>query len=345
MTYIKTLIVFFVILIILIWWYPFIIDYLICYYDKSYQHNIDAPTRGTFGDMYGMLNSFLSGLALIGLVYTLYWQKKQDEIKIINEQKDKMIYLEGLFKEGISILNNYIDSYATFSDELKLIPFNIPQNKVRYSQKRLKVITSKLDQESYYLSYKAQVKQGDIIASFRNFDSAYQKINLTIEDIQNKALRDDKRKKEFSLLLHGILLELKQRKDTIEPYCTPNDSYLTFSKYLINRYDEIDKFDSLKIFNEIIIDLKNEVFNPKKNNSKFDFEDFKALIERLENQKNIIETNNKDIILLSDSLKNTLLNFVSEINQTQNLIVSFNKESKTQTLLDKLNIFFNGVNE
>ena len=44
--------------------------------------NIENPTnRGTFGDKFGAINSLFSGLAFIGLIVTLIYQKEELELQ------------------------------------------------------------------------------------------------------------------------------------------------------------------------------------------------------------------------------------------------------------------------
>ena len=57
-----------IVLILLLYFYPYIIDTIMCHYLDKYEFSNQPSDRGTFGDMYGALNSFLSGLAVLGIV-------------------------------------------------------------------------------------------------------------------------------------------------------------------------------------------------------------------------------------------------------------------------------------
>lgn len=47
----------------------------------DYFHWIDVGDRGTFGDMFGGLNALFSGLAFVGIIFTIYMQRKEFELQ------------------------------------------------------------------------------------------------------------------------------------------------------------------------------------------------------------------------------------------------------------------------
>jgi len=54
----------------------------------------DEVTRGTFGDMFGAVNALFSGLAFIGIIYTIYLQKEElrlqrEELKLTRRELKK----------------------------------------------------------------------------------------------------------------------------------------------------------------------------------------------------------------------------------------------------------------
>lgn len=65
-------------ILILVITFPKILEEFMKVYCLPQNSIFNDTERGTFGDMYGVLNSFLSGLSIIGIVLTLYWDKKQE---------------------------------------------------------------------------------------------------------------------------------------------------------------------------------------------------------------------------------------------------------------------------
>ena len=54
----------------------------------------DMPTRGQFGDMFGGLNSFFSGLAFFGVIYTIWLQREElglqrEELKLTRKELER----------------------------------------------------------------------------------------------------------------------------------------------------------------------------------------------------------------------------------------------------------------
>lgn len=88
----------------------------------------NLPERGTFGDSFGLVNSLFSGLALAGIIYTIFLQKKElklqreelhetrEEFKIQNETLRQQRFENTLF-QLISIHHELIDklSYRKYS--------------------------------------------------------------------------------------------------------------------------------------------------------------------------------------------------------------------------------------
>jgi hypothetical protein len=85
----------------------------VCIVENSQFTNED---RGTFGDMYGVLNSFLSGLSIIGIVLTLYWDKKQEVDKEEKANIDRMSYLYSVCQKANAMLQQYQLAFTRFNE-------------------------------------------------------------------------------------------------------------------------------------------------------------------------------------------------------------------------------------
>lgn len=85
-------------------------------------HNIDPGTRGTFGDMFGAVNSLFSGLAFATLIYTIYLQTHAIKLQQI-ELEETREELRGQ-KEYLGAQNEVLKTQNfenTFFQLLKLL--------------------------------------------------------------------------------------------------------------------------------------------------------------------------------------------------------------------------------
>lgn len=95
---------------------------------------VSGMTRGTFGDMFGSVNSLFSGLALGGIIFTIFLQKKElklqrkelretrNEFSMQNDTLKKQRF-ENTFFQMISLHHEIIDKFITetikFEDKKK----------------------------------------------------------------------------------------------------------------------------------------------------------------------------------------------------------------------------------
>ena len=99
--------------------YPYLFSLYIDYYCAKQLPKYDPATNGTFGDMFGGLNTVFSGLAFVGLIATIAVQinihkreierenlKREEEAREAKVKHDKFIndklkYLLSLFKRVV----------------------------------------------------------------------------------------------------------------------------------------------------------------------------------------------------------------------------------------------------
>lgn len=122
--------------------------YLIDYYSSS------AESRGTFGDMFGMINALFSGLALGGVIYTILLQRlelelQRDEIRYSSKQLkgqkeilDKQNFEDKFFRL-LSLHENFVAQVGTGEDKGKKFlsnQLNILNNNVKQEKSLEKLI-------------------------------------------------------------------------------------------------------------------------------------------------------------------------------------------------------------
>lgn len=102
----------------------------------------DNETRGTFGDQFGAINALFSGLAFAGMVYTLYLQRKDNEMQELEVLKSRhemrlqntQFALQSLalrrdrfedsFYKTLNFHNSVVDSLILANDGKELSPLN-----------------------------------------------------------------------------------------------------------------------------------------------------------------------------------------------------------------------------
>ena len=165
-----------------VWQYPFFVDKMILYYshlniksdeDKrkinpqsNKKTEISSPKlerdilaeRGTFGDMFGLLNAIFSGLALLGVVYSIIEDKDRARKERLQVQKDKIAFLSGILIKA-NIISNLIVTYykSLLEQEYKnLTDFDdliLYTDTLKFQVNQLNKLISGLNEEEYFLAY------------------------------------------------------------------------------------------------------------------------------------------------------------------------------------------------
>lgn len=138
---------------------------------QDYGYNI-----GTFGDMYGALNSFVSAIAFLGLLVTILLQiyiHKKEITRAENEKfqdyYEKMIYLNS----SLSSLLDQIETLMKSLDSWKSSMINKPDSveilnfELTYDSSIFEEINNKIDQQLYFTAYFQFCKDTEVIEVFQ----------------------------------------------------------------------------------------------------------------------------------------------------------------------------------
>ncbi len=180
-------------ILILVVTFPSVLEYFMSSVHIADKSQFTNEDRGTFGDMYGVLNSFLSGLSIIGIVLTLYWDKKQEVDKEEKANIDRMSYLYSVCQKANAMLQEYQDALTKFNEELDKDPLYIPYIVIETSTEILSVINEKIDQEAYFHSYKSFYSDEQILDLFNHYAFIAAKINHSLNGIKEKTKDNIKR--------------------------------------------------------------------------------------------------------------------------------------------------------
>ncbi|MGX7686439.1 hypothetical protein ACWA1C_04680 [Flectobacillus roseus] len=275
----------------------------VCIVENSQFTNED---RGTFGDMYGVLNSFLSGLSIIGIVLTLYWDKKQEVDKEEKANIDRMSYLYSVCQKANAMLQQYQLAFTRFNEKLNENPFNIPQIKVGSSTEILKIINEKIDQEAYFHSYKSFYNDEQILDLFNHYSSIEVKVRMTLEDIEKGTNYDYERRKQLLLNFDTRIGELRGwAQNPIK------DDFIQLARSIISSFDKLDvesKSDAWIIYNTLSEPIKDYLNMPYSNNN-----DFIEAWRVIKNQVFQIEENNKELVPTTESYNRHITACLKEI--------------------------------
>lgn len=305
-------------LLFLIAIYPYLLDLFMGAYIERMKFCIDPTTRGTFGDMYGVLNAFLSGLAILGIVFTLYWEKAQEEKKQIEDDVNRLTYLVAVIQEINFILADYKSGLDGLYSALSNVPFVIPVLRVSSVHKRIKQVTQKLDQEQYYLAYRRMqdLESNSIMIFFSGTPTLYVQLSHAIEFIESKTKADNSRKLEFGNCLNQLVYRL--RSFSQEPYIEEKQRKSVAN--ILLTFNEInDKSDLLQIF-ECLVPRIEEFINSelgKRDQSSLE-DDYRPIIESLKIDKSNIENQNKEILTSVGRLSKGITAYLNENNNLIN---------------------------
>ncbi len=134
--------------------------------------------EGTFGDMYGALNSFVSGLAFLGLLITIgiqiwlhYREQQLKKKEKLGKADNKLIYLDFLVKQSLSEIEAFKagvnDLIRDNSLEKEKAVFFTEDNTFEYN--KVNHIDNKIDQEVFFTAYFHKYNKTDIIDLFVSF--------------------------------------------------------------------------------------------------------------------------------------------------------------------------------
>ncbi len=159
----------------IIFYYPFWVKYHLTGINQN-RGNIGI---GTYGDMYGGLNAFVSGFAFLGLLGTigvqlwLYYREQQLKKKEkLDKADNKLVYLDFLVKQSLSEIEAFKagvnDLMRDNSLEKKKAVFFKDDNTLKHN--KINKIVNKIDQESFFTAYFQKYEKQDLDNLFVSFE-------------------------------------------------------------------------------------------------------------------------------------------------------------------------------
>ncbi len=284
--------------------YPYLFSLYIDYYCAKQLPKYDPATNGTFGDMFGGLNTVFSGLAFVGLIATIAVQinihkreierenlKREEEAREAKVKHDKFIndklkYLLSLFKKVVESNKIFINDVTRWidnnsEDKVELTMFtSSPTDNV------LKLVSQKINQEEFYHSYREKNQNDEVLDTFEKIESTLILRNQ-IENWRDTLIKDINTKSEEIWEKHFSIHKMVQSIKI-------NEVELLYNKYII------------KNSNEFNIDTMGE--------SYIGFLDKILLLK--------ITTENNDLYSKIEDLTTTYQALVAQTNDVKNLIAN-----------------------
>ncbi len=289
----------------------------------GYSSDDDKLGRGTFGDMYGALNTFLSGLAFLGLLITIGVQiylhneeKRIDKEKECKKDRDKLIYLEHIIAEGNKIALNYKEAAQNFKQDLIKKPSEIPKFNISSWASQLTIITDKINQEEYFNVYRTFFNNSEIINVFRKFDLIKKSCEDITNDIENKKTPDYQRKLEFANLFNIFCNKVYTFYTKVNFQQPINQIFLS--------YKNIDKSDLSEVYKIFLLPLIKVFETPQIFNQIPEYKDFLEEAMTLKTKFGIIEKQNLDIIPYLDNFTENITGYYGETIKIVEPLSTFN---------------------
>jgi hypothetical protein len=153
---------------------------------------------GTYGDMYGGLNAFVSGLAFLGLLVTIgvqiwlhYREQQLKKKEKLDKADNKLIYLDFLVKQSLSEIkvfktgiNDLINHNSLM--EKTVTPLNCTDS-IEYN--KINHIVNEIDQEVFFTAYyQKNNKKTDLITLFESYNNILKSWQLYIKEIEKKVI-------------------------------------------------------------------------------------------------------------------------------------------------------------
>lgn len=232
--------------LVIIWYYPTIIDFLIIhnhhYSIPNEDNKIDLiAERGTFGDMFGLLNTIFSGIALLGVVYTLYDENERirKEKEALKEKKvlddtNKLIFYRDIGKLIFTDISKFLVSIDDWLEENKFNKFQSTPIRYYVIHSHYELLTQRINFEEYYNCYVERYNSREILDINRSIEISYGLQNQVIILIKDFFNRYNTRKEKM-LNLHKELTNIT-RELSLDHITAPISESLIFHN--IDQYME-----------------------------------------------------------------------------------------------------------
>ena len=314
------------IFLVIIWYYPTIIDFLIIhnrhYSIRNEDNQIDLiAERGTFGDMFGLLNTVFSGIALLGVVYTIYEEKEKARKEKLTLQKEKLAYLNSILKitaqSAKSVISN-IDDIVRNSRMQPLVYFPTTINLIESSMERIQKIVNNLDEEVYFIAF-AQNLYRD-----KTFVYRAKELNSLFENL--RTILDAVVKYNSAILNTNVLIEDKKIKiSAIKEKCLRSPDGNVYEQFLNIYFEWFVGEDNISNLSKLYITIDKLLAKERDN---LEFQNLEAVLKLKHYEK---EVNSNFHIILTNIQECTL-----ELLKLQ---------TKIDPLLYKITIISNKIDE
>lgn len=120
----------------------------------------DMKDRGTFGDMFGAVNSLFSGLAFLGVIYAILLQRtelalQREELSLTRkelkksadaqEKSEKALAQQALAMEKTALINSLTASLESLEKRIRALPTSGDSRMVENNRKQIAVLKSKIN--------------------------------------------------------------------------------------------------------------------------------------------------------------------------------------------------------
>lgn len=229
--------------LLIFYWYPYYLHRLLIFHSPTTDLSEEAGSfgRGTFGDMYGALNTFLSGLAFLGAVIAILlqvFQLNSDKRKFEDEMKVQL----NLFKWHIQRLTTIYLPNLKHQLENKREKLNLRLLKINfqddYSFRELEKINI-LELYKGFILLDKKTEANELISFFQQFKEVhddYKSIEEFIRENETE-LQDLKWKMNIQKGNLNQILKLRNRLDLINEV---NSSGLNYPYIGISENEDID---------------------------------------------------------------------------------------------------------
>lgn len=189
---------------------------------------VTPSEMGTYGDMYGALNTLFSGVAFLGLLITIFIQiwlhYREQELKKKEKRdkaKNKLVYLNLLVEQSLSeiaVFKKGIDNLIKNNSlEKKRADFFKDDNSIEYN--KINHIVNKIDQEAYFTAYYQEYKEENFIELFVSFGKILKSWQSFIEKLREYKTESDS---ELFKLSGAFDILKKKHKEASQSFSNSN---------------------------------------------------------------------------------------------------------------------------
>lgn len=269
--------------------------------------------RGTFGDMYGSLNSLFSGIGIVGVVVTVLIQilihKREidsEKEKIATSHINKLIYLISIYGRILQSNNSFIKTVENWLIKHPNETITFDTVEVETTVDSLNLAVNKIDHENLFQAYSVFAVDFRILESFEIVDNL-----LEIRTQMNK---------EFAIsngINNECLKNIYERHTKVMKILL-SDSIINFSSLddLFNTYKNLkERTPGFRFENpepHIALELDGHI--------DYILNEFQKLLENLNYYKSCIKESNSNLRISNQNFNEVYLHIVNIVNNNRKQI-------------------------